>query len=213
MTTPQTPQTPAERYQLRHSQGVYRGRVINVRRDTVRMPSGGEVERDVVEHPGAVGVVALDEQGRILLLRQYRHPIGQILWELPAGLLDVAGERALAAAQRELGEEAFLTAKSWAVLVDMYSSPGMTDEATRVFLARTLDEVPEAQRHQGEDEEAELERHWLTLDDAVERVLQGEITNNLACVGILAAAAARARNFEFLRRAEAPWPAKPELAG
>jgi ADP-ribose pyrophosphatase len=199
-------------YEVHGSREVYRGKVISLRVDEVAMPGGSVAERDVVEHPGAVGVVALREDGRVLLLRQYRHPVGETLWELPAGILDVEGEPALQAAQRELGEEAFLTARTWAVLVDMYSSPGMSNEAVRLFLARDLDEVPEERRYEGVDEEADMERHWLDLDDAVERILQGEITNNLACVGLLAAVAARGKRFEFVRRADAPWPARPTLA-
>lgn len=199
-------------YEVKSSRQVYEGKVISLRVDEVAMPGGSVAERDVVEHPGAVGVVALRQDGTVLLLRQYRHPVGETLWELPAGILDVDGEPALQAAQRELGEEAFLTARSWSVLVDMFSSPGMSDEAVRLYLARDLEEIPEERRHEGVDEEADMERHWIDLDDAVERVLQGEITNNLACVGLLAAAAARTKEFEFVRRADAPWPAKPTLA-
>lgn len=199
-------------YEVKSSRQVYEGKVISLRVDEVAMPGGSVAERDVVEHPGAVGVVALRQDGTVLLLRQYRHPVGETLWELPAGILDVDGEPALQAAQRELGEEAFLTARSWSVLVDMFSSPGMSDEAVRLYLARDLEEIPEERRHEGVDEEADMERHWIDLDDAVERVLQGEITNNLACVGLLAAAAARTKKFEFVRRADAPWPAKPTLA-
>lgn len=199
-------------YEVKSSRSVYQGNVIGLRVDQVAMPGDKVAERDVVEHPGAVGVVALRPDGTVLLLRQYRHPIGETLWELPAGILDVKDEPALLAAQRELGEEAFLTARTWSVLVDVYSSPGMSDEAVRLYLARDLEEIPEEHRHEGVDEEADMERHWIDLDDAVERILQGEITNNLACVGLLAAASARGRDFAFLRRDDAPWPAKPRLA-
>lgn len=199
-------------YEVHGSREVYRGKVISLRVDEVGMPGGSVAERDVVVHPGAVGVVALREDGTVLLLRQYRHPVGETLWELPAGILDVEGEPALHAAQRELGEEAFLTARTWSVLVDMFSSPGMSNEAVRIYLARDLEEIPEQQRHEGVDEEADMERHWIDLDDAVERILQGEITNNLAVAGLLAAAAARHKDPAFIRRADAPWPAKPTLA-
>lgn len=199
-------------YEVHGSREVYRGNVISLRVDQVAMPGGSVAERDVVDHPGAVGVVALRPDGTVLLLRQYRHPVGETLWELPAGILDVKDEPALRAAQRELGEEAFLTARTWSVLVDMYSSPGMSNEAVRLYLARDIEEIPEGRRHEGVDEEADMERHWLDLDDAVERILQGEITNNLACVGLLATMAARSRDYHFLRRADAPWPAKPTLA-
>lgn len=202
----------AHDYEVKNSRQIYSGNVISLRVDEVAMPGGKIAERDVVVHPGAVGVVALREDGTVLLLRQYRHPVGETLWELPAGILDVDGEPALQAAQRELGEEAFLTARTWSVLVDMYSSPGMSNEAVRLYLARDLEEIPEERRHEGVDEEADMERHWIDLDDAVERILQGEITNNLACVGLLGAAAARSKDSTFLRRADAPWPAKPTLA-
>jgi 8-oxo-dGTP pyrophosphatase MutT (NUDIX family) len=133
-------------YEVHGSREVYRGKVISLRVDEVAMPGGSVAERDVVVHPGAVGVVALREDGTVLLLRQYRHPVGETLWELPAGILDVDGEPALQAAQRELGEEAFLTARTWAVLADMYSSPGMSNEAVRLYLARDLEEIPEERR-------------------------------------------------------------------
>jgi ADP-ribose pyrophosphatase len=208
-----TPDGGQVSYEVKGSREIYSGNVITVRVDQVTMPSGEVVERDVVVHPGAVGVVAMRADGQILLLRQYRHPVGEVLWELPAGLLDVSGEPALTAAQRELGEEAHVTASEWSVLVDMFSSPGMSDEAVRIYLARGIEDIPAEQRHEGVDEEAGIERHWVDLDDAVSRILQGEITNNLACVGILATHAARAKGFEFVRRADAPWPAKASLAG
>lgn len=96
----------------------------------------------MVEHPGAVGIVALDDAGRVFLVRQYRHPTRRHLWELPAGLLDVAGEPPLTAAHRELAEEAGLRARDWLVLVDALNSPGMSDEAIRLFLARGIEVIP-----------------------------------------------------------------------
>lgn len=174
------------------------------------MPDGAVVARDVVEHPGAVGVVALDADGRVGLIEQYRHPVGERLWELPAGLLDVFGESALAAAARELGEEAGLTAGRWDVLVDMLTSPGMTDEAIRVYLARDLQEV---ERPPGAHEEADLRLAWVPLTDAVTRVLAGKIRNGMACVGLLAAAQAQREGFVHLRAAEAEWPDRRRLRG
>lgn len=201
----------AHDYEIKSSEQVFDGAIITVRRDLVAMPGGGEAMRDVVGHPGAVGIVAYDERGRILLLHQYRHPVGQRLWELPAGLLDVPGEPASAAAKRELAEEAGLAAERWHTLVDTFTSPGMTDEAIRVFLARGIIEL--ADRHEGVDEEADLEQEWVDLDDAVFQVMQGAITNAMAVAGILAAAQARRSDFERVRAADAAWPARPGHIG
>lgn len=183
---------------------VYQGRVIAVRRDIVTMPGQTTSQRDVVVHPGAVGVVAVDGQGRVLLVTQYRHPVVRRLEELPAGLLDVAGEPALAAAQRELVEEAGLAAGRWNVLVDLLTSPGMTDEAIRIFLAR---DVREVQRDVQHHEEAEMTSEWVDLDLALRRVFAGELDNAMCVVGLLAADRAL-RDEELLRPADAPWSAR-----
>lgn len=191
-------------YPVAASTVQFRGRVLTVRQDSVSMPGGSLVLRDVVEHPGAVGVVALDEACQVLLVRQYRHPVGRRLWELPAGLLDVAGEPARTAAARELAEEAGLAADRWDVLVDVLTSPGMSDEAVRVFLARDLSAQPMAP---GLDEEAELVTAWLPLDEAVRQVFSGQLENALACTGLLAAYAWRA-GAAGLRPADSPWRAR-----
>lgn len=200
-------------YQVRSSTPAYQGKIIRVRRDIVAMPGGGESQRDVVEHPGAVGVVALDDADRVFLVRQYRHPVRRHLWELPAGLLDVDGEPPLAAARRELAEEAALRARDWALLVDALNSPGMADEAIRLYLARDIEQIPEADRHAGEDEEAEMTSAWVPLEQAVAQVFAGEIENGLAIMGILATAWARERGYAGLRTLDAPWSAKPAHAG
>lgn len=181
----------------------FRGHVITVRTDEIRLPSGAVVHRDVVAHPGAVGVVALDDQNRVALLEQWRQPVGQRLWELPAGLLDVPGEPAQVAAARELAEEAGLAADEWQTLVDTLSSPGMTDEATRVFVARCLRTV---RRPPAEAEEADIVLRWVPLDDAVHEVLSGEIRNAMACVGILAAVRFVDTGQVGLRPSDTPWP-------
>ena len=192
-------------HQVEDSQTVFEGRIISVRKDQVSMPGDTTSQRDVVEHPGAVGVVALDDEGRVLLVNQYRHPVRRRLDELPAGLLDEPGEPALAAARRELAEEAGLAAGTWHVLVDTLSSPGMTDEAVRVFLARDLRTVD---RDVQEHEELDLTTSWVDLDEAVRRVLDGVIENAIAAVGVLAADRARADGFAGLRPADAPWPSQ-----
>jgi ADP-ribose pyrophosphatase len=131
------------------------------------------------------------------------------LWEIPAGLLDVEGEDFVIGAARELAEEADLVADRWNVLADFFNSPGSSSEAIRIYLARGLSEVPGHERHVRTDEEAEIELHWTPLDEAVRAVLDGRLHNPSAVVGVLAAAAARAGNFESLRPADAPWPAHP----
>ncbi|MDT3445749.1 MULTISPECIES: NUDIX domain-containing protein [unclassified Pseudofrankia] len=187
--------------------------MIAIRRDLVRMPDGDVSQRDVVVHPGAVGVVALDDAERVVMVRQYRHPVRGPLWELPAGILDLPGEPASTAAARELAEEAALRAEQWAVLADVWASPGMTDEAYRVFLARGLSEIPATERYAGVHEEAEMSVARVPLDEAVTRVLEGDITNAMAVVGILAAARARDIGFATLRSPDAPWPARPGNQG
>ncbi|SBS75397.1 ADP-ribose pyrophosphatase [uncultured Mycobacterium sp.] len=166
------------------SETVYRGSILALRVDQVRMPDGNVAKREVVEHYGAVAVAAVDETGRVALVYQYRHPIGRRLWELPAGLLDEPGEEPAVAAARELLEETGLTAERWDVLVDLISSPGFSDEALRVYLARVLTDLG---RPDGHDEEADMEVHWVHVKDAVQQVLSGEIVNSTAVAGILAA--------------------------
>jgi 8-oxo-dGTP pyrophosphatase MutT (NUDIX family) len=190
----------------------YRGWVIDVRTDEVRMPDGVVAKRDVIAHPGAVGVLALDEADRVVMVRQYRHPVGDNLLELPAGLLDMADESALAAAQRELYEEAALRASDWSVLVDLYTSPGMTDEAIRIYLARGLTDVTEDEKFAAEHEEITMTVERIELDAVVELALSGELTNGPAVAGVLAARIARDRGWVGLRDAEAFWSARPQRA-
>ncbi|MCW2682000.1 MAG: hydrolase [Frankiales bacterium] len=189
-------------YEVVSSQTPYTGRIISIRKDVVSMPGDTTSQRDVVEHPGAVGVVALDEQGRVLLVNQYRHPVRRRLDELPAGLLDVAGEPALETAKRELAEEAGYAADTWHVLVDTLTSSGMTDEAIRVFLARDLRQV---ERDVQEHEELDMTSSWLPLEEAVRKVLAGELENGMAAVGLLAADRAVRDGFASLRPPDAPW--------
>jgi 8-oxo-dGDP phosphatase len=183
----------------------FRGRLVAVRTDKVRMPGNNLAEREVVLHPGAVAVLALDDDDRVLMIRQYRHPVGRLLWEIPAGLRDVAGEPLLATAQRELLEEAGYRARDWRVLADYYSSPGFTTERLRVFLARGLELVPPEERDfVPADEETELVPAWLPLDEAVGKILAGDLHNGAAAIGILAGYAARSEGFDRLRPAGAP---------
>lgn len=195
-------------YEVVTSETVFAGAVIAVRSDVVFMPGGTTGRRDVVEHPGAVAVVALRDD-EVLLVTQYRHPVGRHLDELPAGLLDVAGEHALDAAQRELAEEAGYAARTWHVLTDLLTSPGMTDEAIRIYLARDLVPVP---RDVQDHEELEMTVRWEPLDSAVRAALSGQLENAAGVVGVLAAAWARADGFASLRPAQSPWLARPHAA-
>jgi len=182
-----------------------RSRLVTVRSDEVRTPENQLAERDVVLHPGAVAALALDAEDRILMIRQYRHPVGRLLWEIPAGLRDVAGEDPWLTAQRELMEETGYRARDWRVLADYYSSPGFTTERLRIFLARDLETVPAAERHfVPRDEEAHLLLGWLPLDEAVRKVFAGELHNGPAILAIMAGYAARSEGFGRLRPADAP---------
>lgn len=195
----------AEAWPVVATETLAKGRIVSIRRDTVRMPDGAVAGREVVEHPGAVAVVAMDEAGQVLLIRQYRHPVGRQLWEIPAGLRDIAGEPPLVTAQRELLEEAGYLAEHWRVLADFFTSPGITSERLRVFLAEGLTLVPRAEREYVPDhEEAHLVVEWAPLDAVVARFLAGELHNGVMAIGVLAAYAARKDGFAALRAASAP---------
>ena len=179
-------------YQLRATETVYEGRVITLVKDTVAMPGGGESVREVVHHPGAVAVVALDDEGCVVLLRQFRHPVGGYLWELPAGLRDEDGEPPLETAKRELAEEVELAAERWSLLTTHFSSPGFSDEQVLVYLAEGLSDASRPEGFTVEHEELDMEVRRVPLSEAVQRVFAGEIRNAAAVVGLLAAAQARA---------------------
>jgi 8-oxo-dGDP phosphatase len=194
-----------ETWPVASSAETYRGRLVSVRIDKVRMPDNHLAEREVVIHPGAVAVLALDDADRILMIRQYRHPVGHLLWEIPAGLCDVAGETPWVTAQRELAEEAAYRARDWHVLADYFTSPGFSTERLRIFLARGLEPIPSAERHfEPEDEEAYMLTEWLPLDAAVRKVFASELHNGVAALGIMAGYAARADGFATLRAPNAP---------
>lgn len=188
---------------------LHEGRVFDLVAERVRLVPGEEpVLREFLHHPGAVAIVALrGEPGaeEVLLLEQYRHPVRARLWEIPAGLLDVAGEHYVDAARRELYEEADLRAEHWDVLADYFTTPGGSSESLRVYLARGLTEVPRAQRHERTEEERDMTARWVSLDEAAAGVHAGRIHNPSAVVGILAAASARAAGWAPLRPADAPW--------
>ncbi|MFC8872267.1 NUDIX domain-containing protein [Streptomyces sp. NPDC057148] len=198
-----------EQWEVRGSETPFRGKKTSVRTDEVVMPDGSVASRDYQVHPGSVAVLALDDEGRVIVIRQYRHPVREKLWEIPAGLLDVPGENPLHAAQRELYEEAHVKAEDWRVLTDVYTTPGGCDEAVRIFLARDLSEA-EGERFEVEDEEADMELARVPVADLVRGVLAGDLHNNCLVVGVLSLVAAeRGDGLDALRPAEAPWPARP----
>ena len=187
------------------SETLYVGKIFALRADEVRMPGGTTARREVVEHYGAVAIVAMDDDENIVMVYQYRHPVGRRLWELPAGLLDMGGEPPHVTAARELKEEAGLYARDWRVLVDLVSSPGFSDESVRVYLAAGLSDVGRPDAH---DEEADLVVRWFSLDDAVQMVMTGEVVNTIAVSGILATHTAR-NDVESLRPVDAEWIDRP----
>jgi ADP-ribose pyrophosphatase len=181
-----------ERWEVVDSRREFRGHIFNVRRDRVRMPNGDRTEiaqRDVIEHPGSVGILALDDADRVLLLRQYRHPAGHLLWEAPAGLRDVPGEPLHKLAERELLEETGYRADRWDTLVDVR---GLTEVPA--------DEIDFERVH----EEADMPLAWVPLEEAVRKVLGGEIHSMIGSMGILAVHAARANGYRDLRPVDAP---------
>ena len=196
----------AERWPVASSAELARGSLLRMRTDTVRMPGGETADREVVEHPGAVAVLALDDAGRVLMIRQYRHPVGRLLWEIPAGLRDMPGEPLLAAAERELLEETGYRAADWRVLVDFFTSPGFSTERLRIFLASGPDAGPG--RPDGSTFDATRRRTWMLpgcrWTTAVAGILAGDLHNGVAALGILSAYAARRGGFEALRHADAP---------
>lgn len=192
-------------FETTSSEILHAGKIFALRADRVRMPGGTIVTREVVEHYGAVAIVAMDADCRIPMVYQYRHALGRRLWELPAGLLDVGGEAPHLTAARELREEAGVRAETWQVLVDLDSTPGFSDESVRVFLATGLTDVDRPEAH---DEEADLTVSWYPIAEAVQRIFSGDIVNSLAVAGILAAYAV-SEGIAEPRPVDAPWIDKP----
>jgi 8-oxo-dGDP phosphatase len=191
-------------YRVLSGRELFSNKLFRLVSDEVSMPDGGTARRDYLRHVGAVAVVALDfppgePTGRVLLIRQYRHPVGRPMWELPAGLTDDPAEPPVDAARRELAEEADVRAARWDLLAELHTTPGCSDELIRVYLARDTSEVAVADRHQRVAEEAGLSTSWMGLDDAVRMALAGEITNASCVAGVLAAARARDDDWASLR--------------
>jgi len=208
-TSSVAPQVSAPRHDFAvvSSDDIYTGKVLAVRRDEVRMPGGDTSVREIMEHAGAVAIAALDADDRLMMIYQYRHALERRLWEMPAGLLDVAGEPAVETAKRELAEEVGLAADDWAVLIDVAPSPGFSDESVRVYLATGLHDVGRPDLG-ADDEEADLETHWIPLDDAVAMVFEGTIVNSSCVAAVLAVHAVRT-GAARTRALDAPWPDRP----
>lgn len=189
---------------------VFDGYVWDVRRESFEY--GGEtLRRDFVDHPGAVAVFALDDEDRVLVIKQYRHPVRRREWEPPAGLLDVASEPALDAAKRELAEEADLEADTWNVLVDYLTTPGGNNEAIRIYLARGVRATAAAFERTAE--EADMELRWVPLAELVDAALDSRVQNPSLVIGALAAELSRSRGWSTLKPADAPWPTRPGAGG
>lgn len=193
----------AEKWPVVASEQLLKNWLISVRSDTVQLPDDHQAERTVVTHPGAVAVLALDDAQRVLMIRQYRHPVGRLLWEIPAGLRDADGESPLQTAQRELLEETGYRAREWHTLVDYFSSPGFSTERIRVFLARGLEQA-EAGGYEREHEEKFIVADWVPLAEAMRLALAGKLHNGPAIAGVLAGYAASTEGFSGLRPAAAP---------
>jgi ADP-ribose pyrophosphatase len=176
---------PAE---ILESETVFEGRVWDVKRETAAF-HGGTITREFLSHSGAVAILAIDDQDRVLVINQYRHPIRTRDWEIPAGLLDVVGEEPLEAAKRELGEEADLVAASWSEPIVFHPSPGGIDETIHLFVARDLTATPHP--HDRTDEEAEIIIRWVTIDEVIEAALAGRIHNGTLMLAVLAEHARR----------------------
>ena len=189
------------------SEVVFKGAIWDVRRETFDY-NGDDITREFVDHTGAVSVLAVDDEDRVLLIKQYRHPIRSREWEIPAGLLDVADEDPLEAAKRELAEEVDLSADSWSVLSDYVTTPGGNNEAIRVYLARGLTDTDAFAR---EDEEADIEKRWVPLDEALDAIVARRVQNPSLVVAVYAAFVARSRGWSTLAPADAPWPQREAL--
>ena len=185
------------------------GKITSYVQDQVRTPDGHLIAREYLKHPGAVGVIALDDHYRVALVRQYRHPVRHRLIEPPAGLLDVDDEGYLLTAQRELVEEAGLAAASWHVLVDLFTTPGILAESLRIYLARDLAPAAAPAEFARSGEEAHMDTVWAPLHDVVDAVLAGDLHSPSLVAGALAAWTARERDdFTSLRPASAAWAAR-----
>lgn len=185
------------------------GRVTSYATDEIETPDGSTMLREYLVHPGAVAILAIDDCDRVALVRQFRHPAGMRMIEIPAGLLDVPAERALDAAKRELAEEAELGAANWHVLLDVFTTPGSNQESIRIYLARGLHAAPRPDGFVLEHEEAHMDLVWASLADLLDAIHAGRIQSPTLVFGVLALHAARLEGrLDSLRPPDAPWPAR-----
>lgn len=160
---------------------VYAGRVVQLNVEQVRLPNGAQATLEIVHHPGGAAVLALDDQHRICLLRQFRHAAGGWIWELPAGKIDNR-EDPLHTAQRELAEEAGCQATQWRSLGDYLSSPGILTEVVHLFMATGLQQVESAT-----EEHEVLEVHWLDSQQVMQMAFDGELRDGKSLAALLRA--------------------------
>lgn len=187
----------------------FHGRIWDVRRDQLRLSSGEEVVRDYLVHPGAVGVIALNDKNEVLVVEQYRHPMGMVMWEPPAGLLDKPDEDPLVAIKRELHEETGYQAKSWHVLYDYAASPGGSTELFRCYLARELSEHPDGLPERT-GEERDMPVSWQSITDLDVAIQSGLVSNPVLVTGVLTTLLAL-QDPTRLRPSDAPWEIRDEL--
>jgi len=188
------------------------GHIVALQEDDLTSPFGEVLTREYVAHPGSVVVLALDGDDRVAVVHQYRHAVQTRLVELPAGLLDVDGEPPLAAAQRELAEEAGQAASDWRVLADICSSPGITDETTRIFLARGLTPAPPPEGFVPHGEEVDMGLDWVAVGDFVDAIRAGQVNNVATELGVMSLALAQAQGVvEHLRPGDSPWPMRDRV--
>lgn len=183
-----------ESWTLAHRDVVYDSAFVDLSVDSIVTPEGETLKRTVLHHKGAVGILVLDEEDRVLVLDQYRHPVGKRLIELPAGILDVEDEAPVDAARRELREEADLEASDWKPLLRMYATPGCSTEHWEVFLAEGLTPTPVDQRIEREGEEADMRQLWVPLEELIDAALAGRIGDSMTVSSVLAVSALRARS-------------------
>lgn len=212
---PRDPESPlrdvAGRRPLAARETVHEGAIFDLVRDTVDFAADVQFDREYLWHSGSVAVLAVDEDDRVLMIRQYRHAVGMTLWEIPAGLLDLDGEAPHVAAARELAEESGYAAEQLSTLVDLRPTPGASDEVVRVYLATGIREADE-DGFERVDEEAELTSRWVPLAEAVTAVLEGRISNGPTVSALLALQVLRSEpgtDRPRPRAAEAPFMQRP----